>query len=180
MTLPNRYDVALLILRELERGSLSSSIIIDRIADRLDMTPRDSKISVAVRFAKSELRQAGLISYVENHVGLAEITERGRDVLSANPVKLDRDTLENLKKDRGEKRGVVFNTLKDIFGGEDIFEGVLIAVLIIPAFIFAGWMIPLMMFTGFDSGLGKEDLSLFIVGIISLAIQIAVIAYFLG
>jgi restriction system protein len=103
------YDAFMLsVLRHCEGKVWAMRDLVARIGDDLNLTPEEREkqipsgtatvIASRVHWAKTFLKQAGLLSQPKR--GVVEITDRGREVLSKNPEKIDVAFLDQFEEFR--------------------------------------------------------------------------------
>jgi restriction system protein len=108
LTIPT-YDALLLpVLRHCAEQVWPIRGLVARIADELALTPDErtrllpsggvSVISSRVQWAKTYLKQAGLVSQPRR--GMVEATPRGREILARDPTRIDLGTLQQFSEFR--------------------------------------------------------------------------------
>lgn len=103
MAIPDYESLMLPLLRLSADGSIHKfSDVVDRLADELGLTNEERTELLPsgmqpvfrnrVGWAKSYMKQAGLLTFPKR--GLFQITERGHNVLKANPERIDNSSLD--------------------------------------------------------------------------------------
>lgn len=100
--IPDYQTLMLPVLKASENGSIHTKQAIKKIADDLSLTQEERELMLPsgkqrrfnnrINWAKSYLKQAGLVKYPQR--GFFEITERGKEVLSKKPTRIDNNYLD--------------------------------------------------------------------------------------
>jgi restriction system protein len=108
MPIPTFDSLMLPVLRHCEKKGWIMRDLITRIADDLGLSQEERELRIPsgtatiianrVGWVKTYLKQAGLLTQPKR--AFVEITQRGRDVLSKNPEKIDVALLEHFEEFR--------------------------------------------------------------------------------
>lgn len=103
--IPDYQTLMLPVLDACKDGDVTTSTVIDSLGTQFDLTDaemnellpsgKQTVFSNRVHWAKSYLKQAGLVKYTKR--GSFRITDKGKDVLTSKPQRIDNKFLEQFK-----------------------------------------------------------------------------------
>ena|ERR1700722_14825931 len=121
MTIPDYQSLMLSVLLASSNGEVRIGDVVELIANQLNLTPEDrikllpsgkqTLFANRVHWAKTYLAKAGLIESTRR--GHFKITDRGRAVIEAHPVRLDNDFLSQFEEFKQFRERSTQNTTED-------------------------------------------------------------------